>query len=114
MPISLLYDDIEDEKIRENFRLTEQYINSFALLRGNFRHMVISTDTDLTNKKVAHNLGFRPLDLIQTSITGTGTLTWNYSQFDGVNLDLTTASTDSTDPLIVRFFVGRYTDKGSV
>jgi hypothetical protein len=84
-------DDVKDALI------TEPLINSGFV----FKELVFTAA--LTNTKVAHGLGFRPLDIIQTSLTGAGAITWNYAKFTDVNLDITV-----TGACTVRAFIGAY------
>lgn len=106
-------DRIEDPYVREIMQRVREEFKNQVLLRGQWRFVELSFTSNITNFKYPHSLGFRPKDLFQTSKVGTGTITYNYSLFDSTNLDITTASTSATDPLVVRFFVGRY-EEGSL
>ena len=74
----------------------------------NFDGLFFEFDFDgaVTNYKYPHNLGFKPLDVIQTSTIGAGVLTWNYDEFDETELDITT-----TGACIVRAFIGSYLEE---
>jgi hypothetical protein len=106
--LDLLLEGIKDFEVVENLRKIREHVNDIALLSGDFEHFEISSSYNVTNRKFPHGLGFRPKDLIQTSLVGTGAIVWNYVKFDQTNIDFTTSGTSTTDPLIVRFFVGRY------
>ena len=94
---------IEDLATRESIQWIFDFFKEQSFLRGNFQHMEFAFKKADTNVKVPHGLGFRPLDVIQTSITGTGSVTFNYTAFDATNIVIS-----ATNPCVVRFFVGRY------
>lgn len=100
-PLSL--EDLEDPDIRENFKRLQDYLKAEPVLKGQFNFFEIKVDSAVTLQKFAHNLGFAPQDVIQTSIIGTGQLTWNYENFDRNYIVFTT-----TGPCKVRVFVGNY------
>jgi len=99
----LFFKEINDSYVRENFTRLQDYIRSEELFRGEWKFFEIVVDQAVTNYKYAHNLGFAPKDVIQTSVTGGGAITWNYSLFDKELLDLTTSGA-----LTVRAFIGRF------
>jgi hypothetical protein len=99
----LLISEINDPYIRDNFRRIEDILRSESLLKGSFKFFEIEIDGAVTNLKYSHNLGFVPKDVIQTSITGSGSLDWNFPNFTKDFLDITT-----TGPVTVRAFIGTY------
>lgn len=107
-------DRIEDPYIREIVQRIREEFKNQVLLRGQWRFAEISFTSNITNFKYPHGLGFSPKDLFQTGKTGTGSITYNYDEFDSTNLDITTSGTSSSDPLTVRFFVGRYEEGSKV
>jgi len=100
-PLSL--EDLEDLDIRENFKRLQDYLKSETVLKSQFSFFEIIVKDAVTLQKFAHNLGYAPKDVIQTSLIGTGQLTWNYESFDRVNIVFTT-----TGPCTVRVLVGNY------
>jgi len=103
-----IFKDIDDEYVRENFtRLNDFFLND-ALLRAGWKFFTLTFTGAVTNNKVRHGLGFKPLDVIQTSITGAGALTFNYALFDDINIDVTT-----TGACVVRCFIGAYKEESS-
>jgi len=94
---------VEDEIVREYLRELEDEFNRQSILKGKWRFIEIQTTQAETNKKIPHNLGFQPKDVIQMSEVGAGTITWNYSSFDKTNIDITT-----TGAVTVRAFIGTY------
>lgn len=98
--------EVLDEYTRENFKNLREYLLQETVLQG-FKHFVITVSKAETNLRFKHNLGFKPLDLIQTSLTGAGSITWNYTLFDTDFIDLT-----STAACEVRLFLGTYSAAG--
>lgn len=102
--IQLLVNETEDKTTRENMkRLQKELSDVQIILKGNWKFFELTFTAAVTNFKQKHLLGFLPKDIIQTSKTGAGAITWNYSLFDSTNLDITT-----TGALVVRAFVGNY------
>lgn len=99
----LILKDIVDPYIQENFFRLGKFFIGFSLFKGNFKFFEFTFDRALTNQNVAHGLGFRPTDIIQTSLIGPGTLTWEYSSFDDKSLVVTTSGACK-----VRAFIGAY------
>jgi hypothetical protein len=100
--------DIEDQYVRENFKRLTLFLQAFPLFRGEWQFFEITTTKAETNLKVFHGLGFKPTDVIQTSITGAGAITFNYGLFSDESLDITT-----TDACVTRCFVGAYKEESS-
>jgi hypothetical protein len=72
-------------------------------LQGQFDHFALTISKAETNLKIPHSLGFQPKDIIQTSLTGAGAITYNYATFTNQFIDITT-----TGACEVRFFGGTY------
>ncbi len=106
MKLSLRIEEIGDAAARENFQRLEEAFKSLTFLKGKFRFVEISFLSAVTNFKFPHGLGFVPKDVLPTSITGAGAITWNYSLFDRTNLDITT-----TGACVVRAYVGSYREE---
>jgi hypothetical protein len=96
--------EIDDQVVRENFRRIEEFLNLETKLAG-FVHIDVSVSSAVTEKRVAHNLGFKPMDLIRTRITGSGDLTFNYLDFNDRTITFST-----TGPVRFRAFVGTFKD----
>lgn len=101
--IKLYVGEVEDEYSRDNFRKLERELREQPLLKGKFKFFEITFSKAVTNLKYPHNLGFAPKDILQTSLIGAGTVTWNYVKFDRTNLDVTTSGA-----CVVRGFFGSY------
>lgn len=102
--INLLVKETFDPIDRENMkRIQNEFTSVQVILKGQWKFFEITFTGAVTNFKQKHLLDFVPKDIIQTSKTGAGSLTWNYTLFDRTNLDITT-----TGACIVRAFVGSY------
>lgn len=101
--LKLVLEKVMDRVARDNFQKVEDYVRSSDILRPNFKFYEIIFTQAETNKRIPHRLGFRPKDVIQTSLTGAGSLTWNYTLFDKDYLDITT-----TDACVVRALIGTH------
>lgn len=101
--LKLILERVVDKVARENFQKVEDYVRSNDILRPNFKFYEIIFTAAETNKRIPHRLGFLPKDVLQTSLTGAGSLTWNYSLFDSTYLDVTT-----TGACVVRAFIGTH------
>ena len=100
--MELLIREMTDEYVRENFQRVKAYLQTEKQLAG-FKFFEIVIPSSVTNFKFKHNLGFVPKDVLQTSLRGTGTLTWNYDHFTRDFLDITT-----TGACTVRAFIGTH------
>ena len=103
--IKLLVNEIQDPYSRENFRRLGNEFRDQTILRGKFKFFEIVFTIAVTNFKYKHNLDFTPKDILQTSLKGPGTLTWNYDLFDKTHLNITT-----TGACTVRAYIGHFTE----
>lgn len=100
--------------IRQNFSKVQDFVRDSNILTAQFKHFEYTFTATQNNKQIPHKLGFLPQDLIQTFLTGSGTVTWNYSLFTDTLLDVTIGGTvTSTSPTVVRFLLGRYNNSGA-
>lgn len=98
-------EQIEDENVQQAFQWLLDYLKVQQLLLGQFRLIDFTfTKTGVVN--IPHNLGFVPLDIIQTYKVGDATIEYNYASFDKVNLNIT-VSMGATSETRVRFLAGR-------
>lgn len=105
---------IKDFATRDAIANVQDEFRDNDLLGGKFTFFTLSFLSAVTNYKFPHGLGFKPLDIIQTSFIGLGTggagaVEFNYSLFDAVNLDITT-----TDACRFRFFAGSFVPNSRV
>lgn len=103
----LLIKEIADQYIRENFQKLANFLSGQKILNGQWAFLTISESGAVTQKAYAHGLKFIPKDVISTSVIGTGTLTFNYAQFDEKYIYITT-----TARIEARAFVGLYDERG--
>lgn len=101
MSLRLPLRDIEDVVLQRLFDLLNNHFLVNHQLDG-FKHFELAF-TSAGTSTIPHNLGFQPKDVIQTSLTGSGALTWNYDLFDRTNISVTV-----TGPCVVRAFIGAY------
>lgn len=95
--------NIKDVYIRENFKRLNLFFQNTPFLKAGFTFFELSFKTAVTNEQVLHGLGFLPLDVIQTSVKGGSTITFNFDKFTDKYLDITT-----TGACTVRCFIGTY------
>jgi hypothetical protein len=100
--IELKLSDIKDYNTRKSFELLVGLLDRQVILSGDMTLFTLTFTSAVTNFKYPHKLTFTPKDVIPTSTTGAGTLTFNYSKFDATNLDITT-----TGACVVRCLIGR-------
>lgn len=102
----LILKDISDEYVRENFFRLQGFIQKFPLFRGEWYFFEYTFAGAVTDQRLQHGLSFKPTDIIQTSLIGPGSLTWNYDKFTDKLLYVTT-----TGSCTVRAFVGAYREE---
>lgn len=102
----IILKDITDKYIRENFFRIKKFFLKFPLFRTELAFFEREFKAAVTSVTVAHGLGFKPTDVIQTSLIGPGALTWEYDKFDDTNLVVTT-----TGACKVRAFIGAYREE---
>lgn len=102
----LILKDISDKYVRENFFRLQKFIQGFPFFRGEWFFFEFEFEAAVTDQRLQHGLSFKPTDIVQTSLTGTGSLTWNYENFTDKLLYVTT-----TGPCKVRAFVGAYREE---
>jgi len=97
--------EIIEPNSRENFRFLQDLLRENPIIKSEFRFFSksFSAPSYPATLLFEHKLVFKPTDLIQTSIIGTGVATWNYYSFTQTN-----ASVTITAACTVRFFLGRY------
>lgn len=94
--------------LRRNFDVIGEVFQKCPFLKGEWEFITLSFTTTGSNIKLPHTLKFTPLDVILLSSVG-GTITFNYNLFDSTYLNVN--ATVTTSPMVVRLFVGRYTEE---
>lgn len=102
---------IEDALVRSNFDQLREALNACPMLLFEGKHTELWFDGTysypITNLKIPHGLSFVPSDVIQTSRTGSGTVTFNYSRFSSTHIDV------SVDAQVrIRVLIGRFAAEG--
>ena len=99
--------ELEDKFIRENFYRLDKFLREDALKKAEFSFFELVVLGTVVNKKFAHNLSFKPTDVILLSITkpDSATVTWHYDKFDRESVEISTSG-----PCTIRAFLGRYSD----
>lgn len=103
MRLRLLLREITDTYARKNFEFIQRFFLTEAILGCDFRHYTFEFTEAGTNVRLKHSFGYIPTDVLQSFLTGTGVLTWNYDLFDKDFLDVTV-----TGPCKVKAFIGSY------
>lgn len=89
--------------VRDALQKVKEAFDDSVLEKGEFEFFKITLASAVTNFKYSHKLNFTPTDVIQLSVVGVGSITWNYASFDKTNLNLTT-----TGACVVRAYIGRH------
>lgn len=108
MRLRLDINDVPEKFSKENFRKIAEFVSKTAILLANFEHFEINIDGAKAHFKYTHNLGFIPKDIIVTSVTGNGVVTFNVEEFTKEAIDIT-----STGKCTIRFFAGTYDKRSS-
>lgn len=101
--IKLLVKEIRDIYVRQNFESINKFLLDLGIGSAKFQFIEITFTEAKTHFRLPHRRGFVPKDVIQTSLKGTGVVTWHYELFDREFLDLS-----ASGPCVVRAFVGSY------
>lgn len=102
----LLFKELEDGPVRENFRRIADFLREDPFAKGVFQFFEIDFAAPAYPAQVTfrHGLDFVPKDIIQTSVKG-GVINWEYDQFTNVFLVAGISA-----PLTVRAYVGSYAE----
>lgn len=101
--LELVLNEIQDPIARENFDRLMRAARETAMSGFYGKFLEFTTAIAVTARAIPHGLAFIPKDVIQTSLTGAGAVTWLYATFDREFVYLTT-----TGACVVRAFVGTY------
>jgi len=95
--------NVEDQYIRDNFRIVESEVrdNLFHNFKGKFYE--ITVDSAVSSSVFLHKLGFKPLDVITLHVSDSATLTWEYNSFTDTSIYFTTDKACT-----IRAFIGKY------
>lgn len=101
--IELIFKDIEDKYIRENFKRITEFFRGDTIRKAQWKFFEIAFFDGATNYRFKHNLGFRPKDFLITGITNSEAVTFNVDLCDKEYFDITVSGA-----CVVRFFAGTY------
>lgn len=93
---------IQDQYLRKNFENLASYFSRENQLLG-FQFYEVVFEEAVTGYALAHGLAYIPLDIIVTRITGDGSVTFRYGEFD-----LQYIVMDVSGPCRIRFYAGTY------
>lgn len=96
----LVTKDVADPVIRRNFENLKTYFTRQNQL-VDFEFQEVTFSGAEPNRRIRHALGYAPRDVLVSRLTGTGTVTFNYSEFDDEFVDLS-----ASGPCQVRFYMG--------
>lgn len=102
MKMNLIIPLVQDQVTRENFQRVADFFATENQLLG-FKHYELTFSQAVTDFTHPHGLKFVPKDVIQTSLIGSGAITFNYAKFNRDTISITT-----TGPCVVRFYLGTY------
>jgi hypothetical protein len=97
---------VSDEVLRRVFEKIQTVFSDDVFGKFEGKHLEIAVSGAVTNYRWPHSLGFLPKDVVQTSVTGAGSVTWNYASFDATYVNLTT-----TGACTVRALVGSFLER---
>jgi hypothetical protein len=104
--LDVYVDSIEDINVREAFRELLDALQQSPFLKGKWTFKEVTVGASVANKRVPHNLGFKPKDAVVISKSGTADVFFNFDEFDETYVDFTTS-----DATTVRFWVGTYNEE---
>ncbi len=104
--LKLLLEQVKDKPTQENLQKLESYLVKIApILEGEFKsfeYVFFKTGA----QTLMHNLGFIPTDVIQTRLTGSGTIV--YTDFTDSRVTITVGGTATVAaPTTLRVLFGR-------
>lgn len=106
MQLDLIFKDIADVWVRENFSRIYRYLKDQIILDGNWKFYELEFEEAIDHFKYKHGLTFTPKDIIVLAVEGDRNLYFNYELFDQTYIDIT-----AYGACRVRFLVGAYKEK---
>jgi hypothetical protein len=107
--IKLLFNEIADKIVRENFKKLDDFVRDNVFRKGNFLFMELRLASDAAHAypatvSVRHSLGSKPKDVIITALSpDTVTVTPKFDSFTRTHLYFTISAA-----VTLRGYVGRY------
>lgn len=95
----------KDKFIQDDLKRLQDYLRADVFGKSQFSFFEHTFNGPVVKYKSPHGLSYKPIDIIQLSVTqvDTSTITWHYDSFDATNLVIS-----ASGACTVRAFVGRY------
>jgi hypothetical protein len=103
--IDLIFKDIEDPYVQENFFRLREFLANQVFFDGDFKIFDISIPAATDRFRIRHGLTFIPADIINLAFEGDGNYFFHYQEFDRENLFVST-----NGPVRIRFLAGKLRD----
>lgn len=97
-----LISQLTDVKVRQNFKALDDFLKNELNLTG-FKFFTVDFAGAEPHHKFQHNMGFVPKDVLLTSKTGVGVVSFNQDLTDAQTLDMTVTGACS-----IRFIAGTF------
>lgn len=95
---------LDSERVRDNFQKVTDFLRDSPVLKSKFEFLSLSIPLAVTNTKIPHSLGFKPLDYLVTSKSNDAVGFYiDFEKSSATELDVTT-----TGAVDVRMLIGRY------
>jgi hypothetical protein len=104
--VDLIFKDIEDPYVQENFFRLKSFLADQVIFEGDFKLFDIKIPRTESKFRIKHGLTFIPADIINLGFEGNGNYYFHYQDFDRENLYVTTYG-----PVRIRFLAGKLRDK---
>ena len=104
--LDLILKDISDIYVRENFFRIKKFFDPVPFLQGDFKFLEIEIKKRTDKFPVRHGFSFIPEDVFILSVIGNHNFYFIYDLFDKDSIYL-----HAEGPCVVRFLVGRLSDK---
>lgn len=101
--------EIKDPATLEAIEGIFEFLSQHPLVKTYWEHYVFETDVAVTKARVRHNLAVVPKDIVLTFKTGAGNVSFDYEDFDGEYIRVTT-----TGAAKIRFLAGTVVGGGNV
>lgn len=103
--IDLIFKDIEDPYVQENFFRLKSFLSDQVIFEGDFKLFDITINRKETKFRIKHGLSFIPADIIALAFEGNGNYYFHYQDFDREYLYVT-----AHGPVRIRFLAGKLKD----
>lgn len=105
--LELIFKDIEDKYVRENFFRVSKFLKDQVFFDGSFDFYEVDIPQANLNFAVRHGLKFIPTDVFFLAVDGDHNFYFKYQDFDRDFIYIS-----ANGPCVIRFIAGRLTDTG--